>query len=170
MDLIERILSDLPTVAKPQMKFLVAMFAALFAFQGKANRVNLHRYGAPPPRTQYRQQQKSFDATAFNLAALADQGVNSPVFGSFNEAEEARVAQMDQASIINAAVSLAQDDQAEAVFLSTRIFVMSANPGKIAHEITVDLPSPRSAETRLSRPYQDLVAEVSQLLRSVESN
>ena len=77
MDLIERILSSLPEVAKPQMKFLLAMFAALFAFQGKANRVNLHRYGAPPPRTQYRQQQKDFDATAFNLAALADQGVLS---------------------------------------------------------------------------------------------
>jgi len=58
---------------------------------------------------------------------------------------------------------------AEAVFLSNRILVMSANPGRIAHEITVDLPSPRTSETRLSRPYQDLVAEVSRLLRSVES-
>lgn len=75
MDLVEHILSLLPTVAKPQVKFLMAMFAALFAFQGKANRVNLHRYGAPPPRTQYRQQRKTFDATAFNLAALKDQGV-----------------------------------------------------------------------------------------------
>lgn len=59
---------------------------------------------------------------------------------------------------------------AEAVFLSTRILVMSANPGRIAHEVVVNLPDRRDAETRLSRPYQDLVAEVSKLLRSVESN
>jgi len=75
MDLIARILSHLPNVAKPQMAFLLAMFAALFTFQGKANRVNLHRYGAPPPRTQYRQQKKDFDFLAFNLAVLADQDV-----------------------------------------------------------------------------------------------
>ncbi len=58
----------------------------------------------------------------------------------------------------------------EAVFLSNRILVMSANPGRIAHEIKVDLPVHRTNETRLSRPYQDLVAEVSRLLRSVEEN
>jgi len=75
MDIVTRILSHLHEVSGPQMKFLLAMFAAMFAFQGKANRVNLHRYGAPPPRTQYRQQQRPFDATAFNLAALKDQGV-----------------------------------------------------------------------------------------------
>jgi NitT/TauT family transport system ATP-binding protein len=57
---------------------------------------------------------------------------------------------------------------AEAVFLSTRILVMSANPGRIAHDITVDLPANRTNETRLTRPYQDMVAEVSRLLRSVE--
>lgn len=59
---------------------------------------------------------------------------------------------------------------AEAVFLSNRILIMSANPGKIAHEIAVDLPTPRTNETRLSRPYQELVAEVSRLLRSVEES
>ena len=59
---------------------------------------------------------------------------------------------------------------AEAVFLSTRIIVMSANPGKIAHEIAVDLPQPRTNEIRLTRPYQNLVAEVSRLLRSVEES
>ncbi|MCF7687251.1 MAG: ABC transporter ATP-binding protein [Cephaloticoccus sp.] len=58
----------------------------------------------------------------------------------------------------------------EAVFLSSRILVMSANPGRIAHEITVDLPFPRTSDTRLSRAYQELVAKVSRLLRSVEEN
>jgi NitT/TauT family transport system ATP-binding protein len=57
---------------------------------------------------------------------------------------------------------------AEAVFLSNRILVMAANPGRIHDEIRVDLPYPRTEETRQSAAYQKLVAEVSRLLRSVE--
>jgi NitT/TauT family transport system ATP-binding protein len=56
----------------------------------------------------------------------------------------------------------------EAVFLSNRILVMSANPGRIHEEVAVDLPYPRTEETRESSPYQKLVAEVSRILRSVE--
>jgi NitT/TauT family transport system ATP-binding protein len=58
---------------------------------------------------------------------------------------------------------------AEAVFLSHRIVVMSTNPGRIHTELRVDLPHPRTAETRLSRAYHDLVASVSRILRSVET-
>src|SRR4051812_7787808 len=58
---------------------------------------------------------------------------------------------------------------AEAVFLSHRIIVMAANPGRILTELPVPLAWPRTAETRLSRPYHDLVTEVSRVLRSVES-
>ncbi|HRE05135.1 MAG TPA: ABC transporter ATP-binding protein [Opitutaceae bacterium] len=59
---------------------------------------------------------------------------------------------------------------AEAVFLSNRIFVLSANPGRLHREVAVDLPYPRTEETRQSARYQSLVAEVSKLLRSVERN
>ena len=58
---------------------------------------------------------------------------------------------------------------AEAVFLSLRVVVMSAKPGRIHREISVPLAWPRTAETRLQRDYQELVAEVSRVLRSVES-
>jgi NitT/TauT family transport system ATP-binding protein len=57
---------------------------------------------------------------------------------------------------------------AEAVFLSNRIFVMSANPGRIHTEVRVDLPYPRTEETRQSPSYQKLVGDVSKTLRSVE--
>jgi len=56
---------------------------------------------------------------------------------------------------------------AEAVFLSTRIIVLAPNPGRLHAEVSVDLPYPRTAETRFTRRYQDLVAETSRLLRSV---
>jgi NitT/TauT family transport system ATP-binding protein len=57
---------------------------------------------------------------------------------------------------------------AEAVFLSNRIVVLAANPGRVHTEISVPLPYPRTEETRLSRAYLDLVAQVSRILRSVE--
>jgi len=58
---------------------------------------------------------------------------------------------------------------AEAVFLSNRIIVLAANPGRLHSEIRVDLPYPRTAETRESAGYQKLVAEVTKVLRSVEN-
>ncbi len=58
---------------------------------------------------------------------------------------------------------------AEAVFLSDRVFVISAQPGRLRAEIAVPLASPRTAETRLSRDYQDLVVEVTRRLRAVKT-
>jgi NitT/TauT family transport system ATP-binding protein len=57
---------------------------------------------------------------------------------------------------------------AEAVFLSSRILVLSARPGRVQHEVRVDLPYPRTADTRLSPEFHQLVAHVSRLLRSAE--
>jgi NitT/TauT family transport system ATP-binding protein len=56
----------------------------------------------------------------------------------------------------------------EAVFLSSRILVFSANPGRLHSEVPVDFPYPRTEETRESEPFQRMVAEVSKILRSVE--
>jgi NitT/TauT family transport system ATP-binding protein len=57
---------------------------------------------------------------------------------------------------------------AEAVFLSNRVIVLSANPGRVHSEVRVDLPYPRTEETRQSPAYQRMVGDVSKLLRSVE--
>ena len=48
----------------------------------------------------------------------------------------------------------------EAVFLSTRVAVMSARPGRIAKIVDVDLPQPRTTETRELARYFELVTEV----------
>ena len=58
---------------------------------------------------------------------------------------------------------------AEAVFLSTRIVVLAPHPGRVAHVVTIDLPFPRTAKTRLSRAYEECAADVSRLLRSVQA-
>jgi NitT/TauT family transport system ATP-binding protein len=56
---------------------------------------------------------------------------------------------------------------AEAVFLSTRIVVLAPTPGRIASQIPVDLPFPRTARTRETPQFESLVTEVSRALRGV---
>jgi NitT/TauT family transport system ATP-binding protein len=53
----------------------------------------------------------------------------------------------------------------EAVFLSTRVVVMSPRPGRIAGIVEIDLPYPRSVETREDPRYFELVTAVRELLR-----
>jgi NitT/TauT family transport system ATP-binding protein len=55
----------------------------------------------------------------------------------------------------------------EAVFLSTRIVILAANPGRVAHEVVVDLPGPRTAETRETQAFEEQVTRVSRLVRGV---
>lgn len=53
-------------------------------------------------------------------------------------------------------------DVNEAVILADRILLMSKNPGRIREEIEVDLPRPR---TRESRPFMDLSRRLYEALR-----
>lgn len=57
----------------------------------------------------------------------------------------------------------------EAVFLSTRVMVMSPRPGRISRVIDVDLPQPRGVDTRELPDYFAKVTEVREALRHQES-
>jgi NitT/TauT family transport system ATP-binding protein len=54
----------------------------------------------------------------------------------------------------------------EAVFLSTRVAVMSARPGQIDGVVPVDLPQPRTAATREEPRFFELVTQVRELLHA----
>jgi NitT/TauT family transport system ATP-binding protein len=56
---------------------------------------------------------------------------------------------------------------AEAVFLSTRVVILAAHPGRVAHEIKIDLPWPRTAQARESKAFEEQVTQASRLLRGV---
>ena len=58
---------------------------------------------------------------------------------------------------------------AEAVFLSNRIVVMAAHPGRFHAEVAVDFPYPRPPGLRARPEFQARVNEVSQLLHQVEA-
>jgi len=57
----------------------------------------------------------------------------------------------------------------EAVYLSTRVVVMSARPGRITEVVDIDLPRLRGVETRELERYFELVTHVRESLRSGES-
>ena len=58
---------------------------------------------------------------------------------------------------------------AEAVFLSSRVVVMSPRPGRITAVLDVDLPYPRNFETRELPRYFELVTHVRELLRDAHT-
>jgi NitT/TauT family transport system ATP-binding protein len=58
----------------------------------------------------------------------------------------------------------------EAVFMSSRVVVMSPRPGRIARVIDIDLPRPRDDETRESERYFELVTDVREALRGREGS
>jgi NitT/TauT family transport system ATP-binding protein len=53
----------------------------------------------------------------------------------------------------------------EAVFLSSRVVVMSPRPGRIVRVIDIDLPRPRTDDTRETPRYFELITEVRETLR-----
>jgi NitT/TauT family transport system ATP-binding protein len=55
----------------------------------------------------------------------------------------------------------------EAVFLSDRIVVLSARPGRTIREVTVDLPRPRTLETMASARFAELANELRALFSEI---
>jgi NitT/TauT family transport system ATP-binding protein len=57
-------------------------------------------------------------------------------------------------------VILVTHDLREAVFLADRVFVMSAQPGRVLIERRIELPRPRDLEVTFTTQFQDIVHEL----------
>ena len=58
---------------------------------------------------------------------------------------------------------------AEAVFLSSRVIVLSAHPGRIHGVAEIQLDAPRTMETRTSPRFEEEVSRTSRLLRGAQT-
>jgi NitT/TauT family transport system ATP-binding protein len=52
----------------------------------------------------------------------------------------------------------------EAVYLSSRVVVMTARPGRVAEELDIHLPRPRTLETRRAKEFDDFTIEIRRVL------
>ena len=57
-------------------------------------------------------------------------------------------------------------DIEEAVFLATKIYVMSATPGKIAKEVKIDLPEIRDMDLKDTKEFIELRRSINALMHS----
>jgi NitT/TauT family transport system ATP-binding protein len=57
----------------------------------------------------------------------------------------------------------------EAVFLSTRVHIMSARPGRLVTSFDVPFPYPRSHDLRFDPAFGELSGEVSHALRGAHA-
>jgi hypothetical protein len=69
MTVVTQILKQMLSIAKPQEKFLSALFATILVLRGRVNFLNLSRYADYSEKTFRRQFQKEFDFLDFNLRA-----------------------------------------------------------------------------------------------------
>ena len=92
-------------------------------------------------------------------------------FGALDEMTRERM-QMELLSIwqeTHTTVVFVTHSIPEAVFLSTRVVVMSPRPGQITNVIDIDLPQPRVFETREDQRFFELLTQVRESLRAVEA-
>ena len=66
---------------------------------------------------------------------------------------------------VGSTVLLITHDVAEAVYLADRVYVLSPRPGRVATEITIDLPRPRSPELLGSQEFATQEALLREALR-----
>ena len=91
-------------------------------------------------------------------------------FGALDEMTRERLNQelADLAARLGTTVLFVTHSIPEAVFLSDRVAVLSARPGRVIDIVAIDLPRPRTGETRSSARYFSLVTIVRDALRRAD--
>lgn len=72
MKIVERILSQMSNVAKPQRKFLLTLFSTIMMLRGRMNFRNLSRYSGISEISYLRNFRKSFDFTLMNALLIRE--------------------------------------------------------------------------------------------------
>lgn len=78
--------------------------------------------------------------------------------------EELNMSLQEVQMVAHKTVLFVTHDIPEAIFLGDRVFVMSAHPGRIVEEIAVDLPRPRTIDSRVTPEFREAEARIRHLL------
>jgi NitT/TauT family transport system ATP-binding protein len=71
---------------------------------------------------------------------------------------------------VGSTVLLITHDVAEAVFLADRVYVISPRLGRVAEEITIELPRPRTLELEESAAFGEYESRLREALRAASSS
>jgi hypothetical protein len=72
MQIVERILSQMSNISKPQRKFLLTLFSTIIMLRGRMNFRNLSRYSGISEMSYLRNFRKSFDFTSMNALLIKE--------------------------------------------------------------------------------------------------
>jgi len=70
---------------------------------------------------------------------------------------------------IKCSVLMITHDVDEAVFLAQRIYVLSARPGTVQRELTINLPEDRNYKIKRQTEFYNYTDEIYDLLRTVDT-
>jgi len=69
---------------------------------------------------------------------------------------------------MDSTILMVTHDIHEAVYLSDVIYIMDANPGRVIHEIKIDLPLKRTSDIKWSDKYRDYVKDITLKMHAFE--
>jgi len=69
---------------------------------------------------------------------------------------------------MNSTILMVTHDINEAVYLSDVIYIMDANPGRVLHEIKIDLPKERTPDLKWTDKYRNYVRDIDQKMHAID--
>jgi NitT/TauT family transport system ATP-binding protein len=69
---------------------------------------------------------------------------------------------------MDSTILMVTHDISEAVYLSDVIYIMDANPGRVIHEIKIDLPNNRTQDLKWTDKYRDYVRDITEKMHAID--
>lgn len=70
---------------------------------------------------------------------------------------------------MNSTILMVTHDINEAVYLSDKIYIMNSNPGRIVHEIDINLPEKRNQDIKWTTQYINYVKDITEKMHSINN-
>jgi NitT/TauT family transport system ATP-binding protein len=112
---------------------------------------------------------RSLIAQEEKVMLLLDEAMSGLDIITKNEMEQMLLEIYQKSQLDPTIISVCHDIQ-QSVYLSNRIYIMAANPGRIAHIIDIDLPEIRTPDVKQSSRFNDYVKEITSIMSNINNN